>query len=97
MPDEGSGAVTIRLPRALLQYWSGPSTVEVERGTLAQAFEGLERRAPGLATRLVDEQGQIRRHVAVFVNDTMVDGRDPAAVTLRAGDRVFIAPAVSGG
>ncbi|MBI2077872.1 MAG: MoaD/ThiS family protein [Euryarchaeota archaeon] len=97
MPGPDNGAVTIRLPRALLQYWSGPSTVAVDGRTLAEAFSALERRAPGLGARILDEQGQIRRHVAVFVNDTMVEGRDPSTVPLRAGDRVFVAPAVSGG
>ena len=97
MPVETPGRVTIRFPRVLLQYWTGPAKVEVAGGTLAEAFDSVDEKAPGLSTRILDDQGRIRRHVAIFVNGTMLDGKDPAAVSLRSGDEIHVVPSVSGG
>lgn len=97
MSQAAAGIVSIRLPRALLEYWSGPATVELSSRTLAEAFAGLEERAPGLRGRIVDDQGRIRRHVAVFINRELVEHRHPAAISLRPGDTVQIVPSVSGG
>jgi len=89
--------IRVRLPRALLEYWDGPPQLDVHGATLAEALGNLEARVPGLAGRLHDDQGNLRQHVAVFVNGNMVEGRDPAAVRLKPGDEVRIVPAVSGG
>lgn len=97
MPGAAAPTVSLRLPRALLQYWGGPASIDVEGRNLAEALAGLEERVSGLAGRILDDQGQVRQHVAVFVNGDLIDGRDPSAVPLRPGDRVQIVPAVSGG
>lgn len=91
------GTVQVRLPRPLLQYWDGPNTVDVEAATLQEALATLNGRVPGLAARILDDQGRIRRHVAIFVNADLVEGSDPARVRLAPGDRVMIVPSVSGG
>jgi sulfur-carrier protein len=92
-----SGRVSVRLPRALLQYWDGPPELDVEAKTLAETLEQLEKLVPGLGGRIQDDQGRLRRHVAVFVNGAMLEETDPSAVALKAGDSVRIVPAVSGG
>ena len=97
MPGDMPGRVTIRFPRVLLQYWTGPAKVEVAGNTLAEALASVNAKAPGLSTRILDDQGRIRRHVAIFVNGTMLDGKDPSAVSLRSGDEVHVVPSVSGG
>ncbi|HLE47641.1 MAG TPA: MoaD/ThiS family protein [Candidatus Thermoplasmatota archaeon] len=89
--------VTIRLPRALLQFWSGPATVSVTGTTLSEALEQVDERAPGLAGRVLDDQGRIRQHVAIFVNGAMLETREAANVPLRPGDVVRVVPSVSGG
>ncbi|HEX9816315.1 MAG TPA: MoaD/ThiS family protein [Candidatus Thermoplasmatota archaeon] len=97
MSGPSSGRVTIRFPRVLLQYWTGPAKVDVDGKTLAEAFAHVNDQAPGLAARILDDQGQIRRHVAIFVNGTMLTGKDPSAVSLQGGDEVHVVPSVSGG
>ena len=92
-----AATVSVKLPRALLQYWSGPPSIELEGRTLQQLLHGLEERVPGLGDRILDDQGRLRPHVAVFVNGSIVEGQDPSAVALKPGDAVRIVPAVSGG
>lgn len=92
-----SPRVRLRLPRALLDYWSGPSSIEVAASTLAEAIGAVEHQAPGIGARILDDQGHVRRHVAIVVNNQRVDVDDPSTVTLKEGDVVHVVPAVSGG
>ena len=85
------------LPRSLQAYWSGASSVEVEGRDLAEVFAALSGIHPGLAERVLDDQGRVRRHVQVFLNQEHIGQRAPAAVPVKGGDVVHILPAVSGG
>lgn len=89
--------VRVLLPRSLQQYWEGEPSVDVEGQTLAEVLAALSRARPGLAERVLDDQGRVRRHVLVFVNQEAVGHLAPASVPVRAGDVVHILPAVSGG
>jgi molybdopterin converting factor small subunit len=93
-----SGAnISVRLSRALTEYWTGPPSVDVHGSTLAEALGDLDARVPGISARILDDQGRIRQHVAVFLNQEYLRHPDPAAVSLREGDRIHIVPSVSGG
>ncbi len=62
--------------------------------TLADVIAALERHYRGVAFRVVDEQGQIRRHIAMFVGDQMVRTLD---APVAPDGRVQIVGALSGG
>ncbi len=94
---EGESRVTVTLPRALQEYAKGRDAVEVRGATLADVVVRLNAMFPGLAYRLLDDQGRLRRFVLVFVNDDSVAHLAPEAVVLREGDTVHILPSVAGG
>ncbi|MEE9163752.1 MAG: MoaD/ThiS family protein [Thermoplasmata archaeon] len=94
---EEEGRVEVILPRALLEYSQGRDTVQLSGDTLAEVLGGLDAEFPGLRARIVDDQGQVRRFVHVFVNGDSVHPTEPKAVELRPGDQVHILPAVAGG
>ena len=52
---------------------------------------------PGFGTHLYDDQRCVRRHVAVFVNQQMVQDRVTLEQPVQAGDRVLVVQALSGG
>ncbi|MEL7339984.1 MAG: MoaD/ThiS family protein [Bacteroidota bacterium] len=58
-------------------------------------LEELEQQYPGLKDYLLDEQGELRQHVNIFVNDELV--RDFRQRELSPQDEVFIMQALSGG
>lgn len=89
--------VRVRLGRSLLEHWGGPPRVDVAAATLAEALFALDARVPGVRSRILDDQGRVRQHVLVFVNEESVREREPADVPLRAGDTVHVLPSVSGG
>lgn len=85
------------MPRSLRQYWECPERVELPGATLAEVLAQLNARFPGLGARVLDDQGRVRPHVMLFVNQAPVAHLEPGQVTLRAGDTLHIVPALSGG
>jgi molybdopterin converting factor small subunit len=83
----------VLIPGALRSY-TRVSPVEAAGGTLHELFADLDHRHPGLRFRVVDEQGQVRANMRVFVNGLGV--RD-LAHALREDDAVAIVLALSGG
>lgn len=52
---------------------------------------------PKLRSYLVDEQGRLRRHVNVYINDHPVTDRLRLSDAVAAGDDVYVFQALSGG
>ena len=69
----------------------------VEAGSLAAALEQAFTGAPDLKHYVLDDQGSIRKHVAVFINGVLHRLRNDLSVQLRAGDKVHVIQALSGG
>ena len=86
---------TVRIPAPLRPYCDGKSEVVVENAaTVAAAIAGLP---TGVRERVLDEQGQVRQHVNVFVGPDDIRGTGGLATPLSDGASVFLIPAVSGG
>ncbi len=62
-------AVTIRVPTTLRTLTAGESEVQVDPGTVGDVLGSLESAHPGFAERLLDDDGNLRRFVNVFVSD----------------------------
>ena len=87
-------AVRIRVAPLLYSYTGGLKTVEAEGSTLREAIASLDRQYPGVAFRMIDEQGQIRPHMNIFVGEQNVRDLD---VALADGVEIYIVGALSGG
>lgn len=70
---------------------------QVPPGSLAGALDAALAAAPGLRGYVLDEQGAVRKHVAVFVNGSMVAGRTGLGQPLGPADRVHVIQALTGG
>ena len=90
-------AVTVRIPTTLRPLSGGRSEVMVEAGSLADVLEQLDAAHPGFQDRLLDEEGNLRRFVNVFVDDDDVRYLDGLATNVPDGQTVSIIPAVAGG
>jgi len=88
---------TIRIPTPLRTATGGAATVDVEGATVGEALAALEEAHPGVAERLLDEQGRLRRFVNVFVDDEDVRFAQGLETPVAAGSTVSIIPAVAGG
>ena len=91
--------VSVVLPRALLTYSRGSSTLELEArcSTVADALAELGRQWPAVLDRVVTEQGEVREHVNIFVGEESIRFASGLATPVRDGDTIMIVAAVSGG
>lgn len=90
-------AVTIRIPTTLRSLTAGSAQVSVEGATLSEVLEALESNHPGFRDRLLDDAGELRRFVNVFVSDDDVRFLDGLATPIPEDSTVSIVPAVAGG
>ena len=87
---------TIVFTPALARFIKAPSAT-VEGATLGEALAAVFAERPALRGYVLDDQGALRRHVAVYVN-----GR-PAADRVRLGDpvapqdEIYVLQALTGG
>lgn len=91
--------ISVVVPRALTPYTRGAGTLVVEEpcATVGDALAAIAARLPALTDRVLTEQGEIRRHVNVFVGDESVRFLDGLGTRVEAGTIITIVPAVSGG
>ncbi len=75
----------------------GEKQVQVDPGTLGDVISALEAEHPGLGDRLLDEDGELRKFVNVFVDDDDVRYLDGLGTQVGDGITVSIIPAVAGG
>jgi sulfur carrier protein ThiS len=69
----------------------------VAAGSLAAALDAAFAAAPALRGYVLDEQGAVRKHVAVFVNGEQVASRSDLTLVLAPQDRVMVIQALTGG
>jgi sulfur-carrier protein len=90
-------SVTVRVPTILRTYTGGASEVAVEGGTLSEVVASLEAAHPGIAARVLDDDGKLRRFVNVYVGDEDVRFASGLDTLTPAGSTVSVIPAVAGG
>jgi molybdopterin synthase sulfur carrier subunit len=87
-------SVRVRFAALLHDYTDGRAEVEASGATLGEVMDDLERQFPGLAFRVIDEQGRVRRHMKVFVGESTAADR---ATPVSAGSELYVVGALSGG
>ncbi len=88
---------TVRIPTPLRKHTDGESQVAVDGGDLRTVVANLGAAHPGLRERILDDDGDLRRFVNVFVRDEDVRFQDGMDTTVGDTDTVSIVPAVAGG
>ena len=90
-------SVTVRIPTILRTYTGGQAEVTAEGQTLAEVLADLDRNHQGIAARVLDDEGRLRRFVNVYVNDDDVRFTEGLLTPTPEGAGVSIIPAVAGG
>ena len=71
--------------------------MSAEGGTLADVLDNLDASYPGIKGRVLDEAGELRRFVNVYVGNDDVRFLDSLATPTPEGSQVSVIPAVAGG
>jgi sulfur-carrier protein len=87
------------VPGPLRDFANGQAQVELagSPATLGDALAALGALYPGVARRVLDEQGEVRPHINLFVGGDCVRFGEGLATRLPEGCEIAILPAVSGG
>jgi len=86
-----------RIPGPLRRLSNGEITVEVGAHDLGGAIEALDARYPGFKDRLLDDKGELRQFVNVYLNDEDVRLGSGLKAQVSDKDEISIVPAVAGG
>jgi molybdopterin converting factor small subunit len=89
--------VHIRIPAPLRSYTRGADEVRVEGATVRDALASLGRAHAGILERVLDERGELRPFVNVYVGADDVRTLDGLATRPADGAVLSIIPAVAGG
>ena len=80
--------VNIRIPTPLRKLTHDEEVVETSAENIGQAIADLETRYPGIQERLLDESGEVRRFVNVYVNEEDIRFLDNKDTAIKDGDEV---------
>ena len=90
-------SVHVRVPTILRTYTGGESEVTAEGSTLSEVLDALDAAHPGIRARIVDDTGELRRFVNVYVGNDDVRFLDGLATPTPDGTNISVIPAVAGG
>ncbi|PYN00454.1 MAG: molybdopterin synthase sulfur carrier subunit [Candidatus Rokuibacteriota bacterium] len=89
--------VLVRIPTPLRTITKGNAEIQAKGDTVDSLVADLERQFPGLKERLLDESGELRRFINIYVNQEDIRFLQAQKTTLKDGDEVSIVPAIAGG
>jgi molybdopterin synthase sulfur carrier subunit len=76
---------------------NGEAKVEMDSSNMGELVEKLDATYPGFKDRLIDENGELRYFVNLYLNGEDVRFLEGLATSVNSGDEVSIVPAVAGG
>ena len=90
-------SVQVRLPTILRPSAGGDAVVAVAGDTVGEVFDDLVRRHPGLRDQLLTPEGELHRHLNVFLNDDDIRYLGKLDAKVVETDTLTLMPAVAGG
>jgi sulfur-carrier protein len=90
-------AVRVRVPTPLRRFTGGEGEVPADGASVRQVIEDLEKRHAGIRERLLDDKGEIRRFVNIYLNGDDVRFLESLNSKVKDGDDISIVPAIAGG
>jgi molybdopterin synthase sulfur carrier subunit len=89
--------VRVRVPTPLRPLTNGQADVTIDGESVSQIITNLEASYPGMANRILDDGGEVRRFVNLFVNGEDIRFLSGTDTALKSGDELSIVPAMAGG
>jgi sulfur-carrier protein len=90
-------SVSVRVPTILRTYTDGESEVSASGANLAEVLDDLEANYSGIKARVLDDEGNLRRFVNVYVGNDDVRFLDNLETPTPDGTQISVIPAVAGG
>ena len=88
---------TVLVPTPLRRLTGGQSKVTVEGQDISSLIQAIDQKFPGIAEKVLDGDGNVKRFINVFVNDSEIRTLQGLQTPVSDSDRVSIVPAMAGG
>lgn len=89
--------ITVRFSNHLRRFVDLPDSFESDSSTVKELIDQLEEAFPGVSSYLLHENGCVRQHVNIFLDNRMVKDRNSLSDSLEQVSEVAIMQALSGG
>lgn len=96
MATDGLMMTSLSFTPNLLRHVESPSA-RVEGATVREVMEMYFRANPRVRGYVLDDQGAVRKHAAIFVNQEPIHDRTGLSDPIGEGDEIFVVQALSGG
>lgn len=87
----------VKFTTNLKRFYPDLAPLDVKATTVAEALEAVEQNHQGLKDYIVDENGELRKHVNIFIGNDMIQDRLALGDALGDQDEMYIMQALSGG
>jgi len=87
----------IRFTSNLKRFYPKLKEVSSSAESIKEALNDIERSYPGISDYIIDDSGQLRKHVNIFIGDELVKDRVNLNDSVCEDDVVYIMQALSGG
>lgn len=94
MNEFEKASVVLRLPSTLSAFSGGKSQLLLNADTVEELLDALAQQYPLVWKQLCNEQGQVRKHMNIFVNNQLISAPDDLKIALRPGQEVIVLPAI---
>ena len=88
---------TVIIPTPLRKFTNNTARLQVKAGNIEQTVNELTLNFPELKKHLLDEQGQIRSYVNIFVGDEDIRDLQKEQTPIQENTVISIIPAIAGG
>jgi molybdopterin synthase sulfur carrier subunit len=88
---------TIIIPTPLRKFTNNTAKLQIKSGTISESITELTNNFPELKRHLLDDKGQIRSFVNIFVGDDDIRDLQQEQTIIKDDTIVSIVPAIAGG
>lgn len=87
----------IIIPTPLRKFTNNQATLETNAHTVLEAIRELTIKYPDLKNQIIDKNGDIRKFIRIYLDDTNIKTLDQDKTEVSTGSVVSIIPAIAGG
>ena len=91
-------SVKIQIPTPLRGYVDNKEEIILDNvSTVEEVLNQLNKDYPNLKEHIIDEKGELRKFINIYINDTDIRDKEGSNSTLESGDDISIIPSIAGG
>jgi sulfur-carrier protein len=92
-----NGMPVLQIPGLMKSYVENQTEIPLQGQTIADVLNTLVTRYPTIKTHIMDDKGNIRRHINLFINEDNIKSLNGLETPVQENDKIILLPSISGG